>query len=129
MAKTTKSDSPITEADLREYLKTRADFAFEMRVLKTLRNLGFECEHGGTYKDPITQKVRQFDIRARRTQGPFHLWLAVECKNLQAGRPLLVHAVARRETEAYHQLVLRREVPEAVLWTLWAPTTLCRFRR
>lgn len=102
-----KPDAPIKEADLQEFLKTQADFTFEMRVLKALRDL--ECEHGGTYRDPIAEKVRQFDIRAKRSGGAFHLRLAVECKNLRPARPLLLHAVARRETEAYHEVIVRRE--------------------
>lgn len=101
-----RSEAPITEADLKEFVKAEADFAFEMRVLKALRDLGFECEHGGTYRDPITDKIRQFDIRAHRNTGMHHLALAVECKNLRAARPLLLHTVARRDIEAYHELIV-----------------------
>lgn len=104
-----KTDAPIKEADLQEFLETQADFTFEMRVLKALRDLGFECEHGGTYRDPITEKVRQFDIRAQRDLGAFHIRLAVECKNLRPARPLLLHTVARRESEAYHEVIVRHE--------------------
>lgn len=104
-----KPDAPVQEADLQEYLKTQADFAFEMRVLKALRDLGFECDHGGTYRDPIKEKVRQFDIRAGRSEGEFNIHLAVECKNIRPARPLLLHAVKRRDIEAYHEVIVHRE--------------------
>jgi hypothetical protein len=103
----------MTEADIGRFLETQADFAFEMRVLSALHSLGFECQHAGTFRDPITDKIRQFDIRARRNAGPYHLRLAVECKNLRDARPLLLHAVPRREAEAYHDLIVRKQPPQA----------------
>jgi hypothetical protein len=61
-----KPKTPITQSDLQEFVENDSDFAFEMRVLVQLRALGFQCEHSGTYKDPITDKIRQFDIHAWR---------------------------------------------------------------
>jgi len=61
--------APIVAADLVEFLDSQSDFAFEIRVLNSLIALGFECEHGGTYDDPATNKPREFDIRATRRRG------------------------------------------------------------
>lgn len=95
----------IARHDIIEFLDTESDFSFEMRVLKTLRQHDFECEHGGTFVDPVTEKTRQFDIRARHDTEPYRLRLAVECTNLHPTAPLLVHAVSRRESEAFQQLL------------------------
>lgn len=58
-----KSDS-IKEEDIKEYMNNYSDFSFELKVLSRLNSLGFSCQHGGVYKDPITEKIREFDIRA-----------------------------------------------------------------
>jgi hypothetical protein len=42
-----KADS-ITAQDLAEFVRSSSDFAFEMRVLNQLRDLGFDCSHSGT---------------------------------------------------------------------------------
>ena len=58
-----KSDS-MTRADLIEYLNGHSDFSFEIETLNALVELGFTCDHAGTYEDPATQKPREYDIRA-----------------------------------------------------------------
>ena len=58
------SPNSITQSDIAEYLNGYSDFSFEIKVLKKFTNLGYECEHGGTYEDPVTGKSREFDIRA-----------------------------------------------------------------
>jgi len=103
--------SPIADTDIKAFLDSEADFAFEMRVLHALSQLGFECQHGATYPDPITDKIRQFDIRAVATHTQFQLWLSVECKNIGLESPLLVHTVSRTESEAFHE-VIRPPNPE-----------------
>ena len=55
---------PITQSDLEEYLSDYADFSFELRVLKVLTDLKLQCQHGGTYEDPVTGKSREFDIKS-----------------------------------------------------------------
>jgi hypothetical protein len=60
---------PINARDLEDFVANNSDFDFEMKVLAKLRSLDFECEHSGTYQDPVTHKARQFDIRARKTLG------------------------------------------------------------
>jgi hypothetical protein len=59
--------TPITEKDLDEYLNSESDFAFEMSVLSLLRQMHFTCSHSGTYEDPVTGKIRQYDLRAHQT--------------------------------------------------------------
>ena len=93
---------PITPADLATFAANDSDFAFEMRILHLLRHLGFECQHSGTYEDPVTAKFRQFDIRANKHLGKVRLALAVECKNIRPHHPLLVSAVPRSEAESFH---------------------------
>jgi len=97
---------PITEKDLKEFVANDSDFAFEMQVLTQLRGLQFECSHSGTYQDPVTDKIRQFDIRAVKQQSSCRLELAVECKNLHASRPLLLSAVPRITAEAFHDIIV-----------------------
>jgi len=99
-------DDDVTASDLQEFIDSKADFAFEMRVLKRFEELGYTCEHGGTYRDPITDKIRQFDIRAHQKARGAHLAVAAECKNIGDNFPLLVHAVPRKSTEAFHTLIV-----------------------
>ena len=77
-----------------------------MRVLRQLRDLDFQCEHSGTYEDPVTGKSRQFDIRARKSSlGKLQLALAVECKNIRPYNPLLLSAVPRTDAESFHDCI------------------------
>jgi hypothetical protein len=99
-------EDPITATDLRSFVERDSDFAFEMQVLVQLRGLGFDCSHSGSYKDPVTDKIRQFDIRAISNRGLFTLALAVECKNLRQNLPLLLSTVPRTNTEAFHDLLV-----------------------
>lgn len=98
--------NPITGADLTTFLNTDSDFAFEMKVLRWLEDNGFCCRHSGTYRDPVTGKLRQFDIRAEITSGTGTLALAVECKNLRQNFPLLISTVPRTDSEAFHCVIL-----------------------
>ncbi len=95
--------TPITENDLNEFLASESDFAFEMTVLSLLRKIGFNSLHSGTYQDPVTKKIRQFDLRAGKNEGDFLLTLAGECKNLGVNFPLLITAVPRTIDEAFHE--------------------------
>ena len=103
-------DNPITKDDINEYLRESSDFAFEILVLRRLTSLGFDCEHAGTYADPITKKTREFDIRARKClinepDLKLNISLSVECKNLRSNFPLVVHCMPRKESERYLDLV------------------------
>ena len=95
---------PITSIDLIEYLDNYSDFSFEIETLKALIQLGFECEHGGTYEDPATQKPREYDIRAIRKIKSKFLRLAIECKNLRPNFPLLISCLPRRPEEAFYEI-------------------------
>jgi hypothetical protein len=104
----------IDAADLQRFVEEASDFAFEMRVLSCLCEAGFTCSHSGTYQDPITGKLRQFDIRAERADDRCRLALAVECKNLRENAPLLLSAVPRTSAEAFHNIL--HTAPDAI-WT------------
>ncbi|MFW6029744.1 MAG: hypothetical protein ACOCRO_05765 [Halanaerobiales bacterium] len=103
MAKLKKE--PIVKDDLVEYLEEYSDFSFELKVLNSLIDMEFSCEHGGTYTDPITKKTREFDIRATRVFNKRFLRLAVECKNLRPNFPLLISCLPRRQEEAFHEIL------------------------
>jgi hypothetical protein len=98
--------APITATDLKEFTHTDSDFAFEMMVLNWFQNNGFGCQHSATYRDPITGKLRQFDIRAEITSDIHTLALAVECKNLRPNFPLLISTMPRTDAEAFHSVIL-----------------------
>jgi len=106
-----RSKDPITQADLAAFVADDSDFSLEMQVLLQLRNIGFRCEHSGTYRDPVTEKIRQFDIRAVMDHDNYTLVLAVECKNLRLDHPLLISAVPRSEDEAFHNLAIHEIYP------------------
>jgi hypothetical protein len=91
----------MTADDLRTYLETESDFAFEIRVIKALHKAG-EVLHGGTYMDAVTGKPRQFDIRVTISREICVIRLAVECKNLKKAAPLLVSCLPRKADEAVH---------------------------
>jgi len=95
---------PVGQPELTDFLDNHSDFCFEIQVLNTLVGLGFPCEHGGSYEDPVTKKPREFDIRATKDLGKRILRFAVECKNLRENYPLLVSCVPRRHEEAFHEI-------------------------
>jgi hypothetical protein len=105
------SPTPIAQHDIEEYLNNYSDFSFELRVLKALVDLGLQCQHGGTYEDPITGKSREFDIRALLQDGFIRVHLSVECKNLQENYPLVVHCLERTANEAYNSIIHTFEPP------------------
>jgi hypothetical protein len=99
---------PITDKDLAEFVANDSDFAFEMKVVAQLKSVNFECSHSGTYQDPVTDKIRQFDVRARKHKDSWVLALAVECKNLRPDSPLLLSCVPRTAEEAHHDIIVQR---------------------
>ena len=99
---------PVTYKDVVEYVRDYSDFEFELKVLAQLTSAKFTCDHGGVYEDPVTKKSREFDIRAVRTLGCLRARLAVECKNLRANYPLVVHGGKRRAQESYRDILIRR---------------------
>jgi hypothetical protein len=99
-------DAPISSKDLIEFLDTSSDFAFELRCVEKLTQLGFHVEHGGSYTDRVTGKTRQFDIRALRTSSSLCVQLPVECKNLTVSFPLIAMCVPRAPNESFHELLV-----------------------
>src|SRR2546421_75527 len=101
---------PIGSVELIEFLDSSSDFAFELTCFERLVKLGFRCQHGGSYVDRVTDKARQFDIRAEKESGstllPVRIQYAVECKNLSESFPLLIMCVPRARDESFHELVL-----------------------
>lgn len=49
---------PISSNHIGEYLDDYSDFAFELKVLNKLVEMGFACEHGAVYEDPFTRAGR-----------------------------------------------------------------------
>ena len=121
-------DEPITESDLEEYLNGYSDFSFELQVLNKFIELGFTCEHSGTYDDPITEKSREFDIRALYTSGPMRLRLSVECKNLRDNFPLILHCLQRKRSESYNEIICTFD-PEKLNDNLEVPVGVQEFSR
>jgi hypothetical protein len=99
------SDKNIQYGDVKRFVEEQSDFLFELRVLAKLRELSFDCEHSGTYEDPVSKKVREFDILAGKRKANFSIGLSVECKNLKKSFPLVVHCTRRNEIEAYNEIV------------------------
>ncbi|MCG8553399.1 MAG: hypothetical protein MI799_23590 [Desulfobacterales bacterium] len=100
----------IDKTHIDDYINNTSDFTFEIKTLKELVTLGFECEHGGTYEDPITKKTREFDIRASKRlinleEFKLDICLSVECKNIRNNHPLVIQSVKRLENESYMDLV------------------------
>jgi len=98
-----------TQPDLLEYLAGYSDFSFELSVLKMLREHEVACEHGGHYVDPVTNKSREFDIRATKTIEQYRIRMSVECKNIRENFPILVSCVPRHKDESYHQVAMVTE--------------------
>jgi hypothetical protein len=127
------SNRKIDDTDLAEYLATQSGFAFELQCLRRLHTLGYQCRHGGSYSDPVTRKIRQFDIRARKSVGSVNVWCAIECKHISESFPLLVTCVPRRTEESFHDVLFtqapedrRQGLPVDTTWT--AATTKVRIK-
>jgi hypothetical protein len=105
-----KNDGPLTQADVERFVAQSSDFGFEMAALAILRKVGFQAEHAATYTDPITNRIRAYDMRAHWASSALAIHLAVECKNLRPSSPLVVHATPRQFTEAYHTLLTRYRI-------------------
>lgn len=96
-----KPENEIKIEDIKKYLDTTSDFAFEMKVLKLLNDQGLETSFGGLYQDPNTNRTRQFDIRAQMQVMDNNILLAIECKNLRNDFPLLIMGAKRKSTESF----------------------------
>lgn len=92
---------------LKKVLDEDSSFSFEMKVLQELRTWNFYCEHSGLYTDPITKVNREFDIRAwLKPKAGWHICLGVECKNISAEVPLVIHSTSIPLKERTHSLII-----------------------
>jgi hypothetical protein len=119
-------NDPVGSREFIEFLNTTSDFAFELRCLERLSQVGFQCHHGGSYVDPVTKKPRQFDIRAQREDKILRVRCAVECKNLSPTFPLLIMCMPRALRESFHELVVSYD-PEML--TPQSPFEVSAFRQ
>ncbi len=107
----TTQDAPLTGADLRTYLQSQDNFAFEREVPMHADGCGLMVQHAGLYEDPATSKMRQFDLRAFKSNGNHRIRLAIECKSLRPTYPLVVSCVPRPPEESYHCAMFTRPEP------------------
>jgi hypothetical protein len=77
-------ESSVEATDLIEYLTSQDDFDLELFVYRTAKEAGLEVSHGGSYEDPVTNKARQYDIRAARKREGAEL---ICLSNAKASRP------------------------------------------
>jgi hypothetical protein len=99
----------IKPAEIGKAVLESDDFGHEMRVRHLLEvTPAIEFEHGGTYKDRVTGKPRQFDFRCSLRKENAMVSLAVECKNLSSEAPLVMSGTWRRKEEAFHDLIESR---------------------
>jgi hypothetical protein len=106
MATKKLSETPIASVDVKEYLATRDDFAMELLICRMTLASGFQVTHGGTYVDPVTDKPRQYDVRAEIELDGRVLGLAIECKSLGVDYPLVVSRVPRTKFESQMSYVM-----------------------
>lgn len=103
--------STITPALIRGLVSESDDFAFEMRILRSLRenagrDLYSRVHHGGMYSDPIRGEPRQFDLLFEIERPPLSVRLAIECKNVFNLSPVVVCGCDRIAREARHDIVV-----------------------
>ncbi len=93
------------EQEIRKWL-VKVGYPFELRVGRTLRDAGWEVEHGKLYQDPVTGKTREIDIYAKVSGGSskpsaaITVALAVECKS-SIDKPWLIFSTKHINPLAY----------------------------
>jgi hypothetical protein len=96
----------LTPQLIKDQFEKRSGFALEMRTLRALTEAGFECQHGLLYVDPVTDLDRQFDLRAVAYRKRCCIRLAVECKGVREGHPLVFGRLPRTPEESQHQVLV-----------------------
>lgn len=94
---------------IRNFLETHDDFGLELFVYRNAFSRGFKVEHGGFYKDPVTDKTRQFDIRTSYGPPGRKIVLPIECKRLSETYPLLISRVKRVKGESYNEYIVSQD--------------------
>ncbi len=100
------AQTPISAADIEKYAVEQSDLAFEMEILRLVKqNCSGETRWGGLYYDPHTGKQRQYDIQTELPSQPFSpqnwIKLAIECKHLKPNYPLVVCCTPRNGHEQF----------------------------
>ena len=102
----------ITSDQIAEVVDKQSDFDLELFVYRALRERGIEASHAGTYKDIVTEKRRQFDVRATLHCGPgCVLSLALEWKSVSVDFPVLVYCVRHVPRICTKVSSTRRQLP------------------
>lgn len=132
----------ISPSEIQTVVLSEDDFGHEMRVGGILSNVKYPTpphaqarvlrpHHGGTYKDQVTGKTRQFDYRCqitKRYDDLHNIFLAVECKNLNPDLPLVVCGRSRTDDESYHVFIARGEDNKSQLRKVEGPSSLYKPR-
>lgn len=100
--------SKLTPAVIRDLALAGDSFGFEMRIGKIVRSIAdAEVQHTGTFTPlGLNEAPRQFDYRVYISREDLVLQLAIECKSLFIGSPVVVCGSARSEAESRHDLVV-----------------------
>jgi hypothetical protein len=99
----------MSAADVRAFVEANDDFSFEMKVAGLIRTaLGVEVFQGATYTDPVTLKPRQFDVRFRVQEERKTLYFAVECKNVDPAKPVIICGRPAESKESFHHIIVSR---------------------
>jgi hypothetical protein len=101
----------ITPDDIKTIVAGES-FGHEMRVRRILQSYRLQqsqLQHGGGYRDPRTNKIREFDFRWIFPKGETVLSLAIECKNVSLDAPVIISGSKRDPHEARHALMESRK--------------------
>lgn len=126
----TEAHNNITPSQMAEYLDKKSDFSLEMRVFSFLKTRCRDIAHGGTYKDPVTKKPRQFDLRCVFERGKSrYVRMAIECKNISRDFPLVIQRVRRQSSECFHHVAVTHPWAAGFNhYAQWYPIYSCPFK-
>lgn len=95
----------IDAESISSYLDAHDDFDLELFAQRELTLNGWSSHQGGTYKDGVTGKYRQYDVRAIKNFAmDTYISMAVECKSLSPENPLIISRVPRPDYDCYHHV-------------------------
>lgn len=107
-----RKSGDFDEAEIRFFLEQGhgSDFLFEIEVVRRLAKNGFQIHHAQHYEDSVTNKLREFDIRAVKCIhsemfGDVAIGLAVECKNISKKSPIVVYTAEKQEHENFLEVL------------------------
>lgn len=123
------SNEPIKKEDIENFIHNESDFGFELRVIDEIKKFDFIYEHSGSYEDPISQKVREFDILAKKNIDKGCFFLAIECKNLKESFPLVIHCTQRIPEEAYNEIIIPQNYHGSLEYTFPPAAEVIRLKQ